>query len=439
VRNSRFLFAAASAVLALHPAGNALALPDAAHQAQPALDSRVVVEAVRKAIRDNYVVPAKRGPLDAVLAKGLAEGRYAVADPQELAQRINADMGPVANDKHLGIRFDPVVSGQLANRPQNDRVADGGFFRDLARGRNHGLTELKVLPGNIRYLRYDGFDWTGPESGAAIDTAAAFLRGGDAIIIDLRFNGGGSPDAVRRLASYFVPAGKKLVTFHMRSDPPTVSNAEAVPGGLIEGVPVWVLTSGGTASAAEEFASHVAGFKFGTLVGDTSAGAGYRNEHVPIPGGFVLSVSVGRPELPDGSDWEAKGVKPAIAVPAPQALARAQMAALEQLAARAQGPRRTQLIWAAETQRAFADPQKPGRALAAYAGRYGPRAVTVEGDKLVYRRDGGTTTTLLPLGGDLFAMEQDPNTRVRFTGEAAITAFQFERADGSKQEQPKDS
>ncbi|NIJ21376.1 hypothetical protein FHS95_003079 [Sphingomonas naasensis] len=411
-------------------------------QAQTAVkfDSRATVEAVRKTLRENYVLKERRPALDAALAKGLASGRYTVTDPQELASRINADLDAVAHDKHLGISFNPQVAAELKPGGQGDDDGEQAqFFRDLAHRNNHGVTELRVLPGNVRLLRYDGFMWTGAESQAAIDTAMAFLRGGDAIVIDLRTNGGGSPDAVRRLASYFVPAGAKLVTFHMRDEKPTVSNADAeVAGGRITGKPVYVLTSGRSASAAEEFASHVKGFGFGTLVGETTAGAGYRNDSYPIPGGFVLSVSVGRPELPDGSDWEAKGVPPRLAVAPDLALDRAQQDALTNLAGKAQGPLRTELEWAAAVHAARIARAAPALALAAYAGRYGERSIAVEGAGLIFQRDGGPKSALVPLGGDLFALERDPRTRLRFvSANGAVTGFVLERADGSKIEASK--
>ena len=49
------------------------------------------------------------------------------------------------------------------------------------------------------------------------------------------------------------------------------------------GKPLYVLTSGGTASAAEEFTGHVAGYKLGELIGENTAGAGFRNEFYPLP------------------------------------------------------------------------------------------------------------------------------------------------------------
>ena len=45
---------------------------------------------------------------------------------------------------------------------------------------------------------------------------------------------------------------------------------------------------------AEEFVGHVAGFKLGEVIGETTAGAGFRNQFYPVSGGYVISVSVGR-------------------------------------------------------------------------------------------------------------------------------------------------
>ena len=192
-----------------------------------------------------------------------------------------------------------------------------------------------------------------------------------------------------------------------------------------------MLTSNRAASAAEEFVSHVARLGFGTLVGETTAGAAYRNEHFAVPGGFVMSVSIGYPELPGGGNWEGKGVPPKIAVPADRALDRAQQDAAQKLAEKAQGPQRTELEWTAALYAARATPVAPARALAAYAGRYGARTVAVENGALTWQRDGGVKSAMVPLGGDLFAFEFDPATRVRFTGEGAVTGVIIERADGS--------
>lgn len=398
-------------------------------------DAVTVIAAVRKAIADNYVVADKRAAIDSMLAEGLVAGRYAGLAPDALAQRVTDDLRRVANDKHLGMRHDPRIAAQMAAGGQGDEVADGAFFRNLARKLNHGVAEMRVLPGNVRLVGYHGFVWTGPESAAAIDQAIAFLKGGDAAIIDLRRNGGGSPEAVRYLASHFVAPDRLLVRFFMRADPPTESRSVAeLPSGRIEDVPVYVLTSGNSASAAEEFAAHVRGFGFGQLVGETTMGAAYRNEMVAVPGGFVLSVSVGRPELPGGGDWEAKGIAPHVAIPEAQALDRAHALALTRIAATAPEGERLALRWQAEAAAAKAEPRTAPRSLAAYAGRYGVRTITQGDDRLVYRRDGGVETPLIALGDDLFALEADPETRIAFVASGdRITGLDLLRANGGRE------
>lgn len=437
----KFIIAAA-ALAAISPACAQVA---PSQQATAPRDARAVVADVRRIVRENYVVPERRAPIDAVLAKGLASGRYDGVAPPELAQRITDDMASVAHDKHLNLRFDPRAAGTPRHGPGPGGPSgppDAAAQEALARSNNYGVVDLKVMPGNVRVMTYNGFIWTGPESARALDQAMAFLLGGDAAIIDIRGNGGGSPEAVRHLASYFVAPNTLLVTFHMRNDPPTTSSTgSAVPaqGMWPKDKPLYVLTSGRTGSAAEEFSSHVAGFKFGTLVGETTAGAGYRNEIVPIEGGYALSVSVGRPELPDGrGDWEAKGVAPEIAVPVDQALSKALQLAYARLGTGASAGRKTDYEWMAAAQGAQVSPAALARPIDAYAGRFGVRVVSVEGQKLVYRRDGGVSTALLPLGPDLFALEVDPLQHVRFVVEGgAVTGFELRRSDGSIVVQPK--
>jgi hypothetical protein len=234
---------------------------------------------------------------------------------------------------------------------------------------------------------------------------------------------------VRRLTSYFVKPGTPLVTFHLRRDPPTTSVSEAVPGGPIS-APVYILTGPHSASATEEFASHARRLGFATLVGEPTAGAAYRNDRFPIAGGYVLSVSIGYPDLPGGGNWEGVGVAPAIPVAADLALDRAIAAASTTLAAKADVNLKTDYLWAAALHSARVTPVVPPRPLTAYAGRFGERNVKVEGGKLVYQRDGGRATPLLAIAPDLFALEADPRSRVRFTGSGAVTGFTIERADG---------
>jgi hypothetical protein len=385
----------------------------AAAAASAQADGRAVVAEVRRVIAERYVLPER--VLDAALARSLAAGRYDVREPVQLAERINADLAAAGHDRHLNFSYNPRQAGMLAagNRPQPDNAAR----ERQARALNHGVTELRVLPGNVRYLGYDGFMWMGPESAAAIDTAMRFLAGGDAVIIDLRRNGGGSPEAVQYMISHFLPPGRPLVTFYMngRADPDQLATLAELPAGRMVGKPLYVLIGNGTASAAEEFAGHVAGYHLGELVGENTAGAGFRNDLVPIAGNYVLSVSVGRAVLAStGRDWEAVGHAPTVPAELPTALDVAHALALRRLAAAAPPQERARLEALAEGVAARARPGAPALPLAAYAGSYGERAIIAEGDRLYYRRGQRPRIALIAMGGNLFAFDIDPGVRLDF-------------------------
>ena len=407
-----------------------LAMAGIAVAQAPADDPAAVVAATRKAISERYVLPDTAARLSAALA---SPAHYRGLSGEALAERINADLRTVTADKHLGIRYDPTMAAMLGSQPlpDDDAAMPPAMARMIAR-QNGGVRAMEVLPGNIRMVAYDGFAWGTPEAEAAIVGAMQFLRGGDAYIIDLRRNGGGSPGAVAALASYFVPAGTPLMRFEMRGKPGEATTAPKAPFSLA-GKPLYVLTSGGTASAAEEFATHVSALGFGTLVGERTAGAGFRNDLLPIGRSYVLSVSSGRAiSLKTGKDWEAVGVAPAIAVPVDRALAAAQAAAMSAIAAKAGGDERREAERLAAFYRAMATPVQAAHPLADYAGSYGERRLVVSGDRLTSSRGGRAPSPLVPIEGNVMVPEGDPLSRFRFVEEGGrIVALEVERIDGS--------
>ena len=427
---------AGAAALALQ-AATAAAQPAPARPAAAAVDAAKVVADVRRILAANYVLPEMRPKLDAALAAGLASGRYNVADPAELASRINADLEKVARDKHLSIEYNPAQHAELASQPPGSGADDAGpSAEDVRRATrmNHGIASLEVLPGNIRAMEYNGFVWAGPKTAEALDNAMRFLRDGDAVIIDLRRNGGGSPQAVQYLVSHFLEAGKPIVTFHMRGEPAeTLSTLPTLPAGRMVGKPLYVLTSGHSASAAEEFIGHVAGYKIGELVGETSAGAGFRNEIFPVSGGYVISVSVGRAVLAStGKDWEGVGIGPASRTDPDKALEVAQARALRRLAAAAPANENRRLEAQAAVLEAQANPIRTALPLASYAGTYGERTVAVEDGALTWRFGTGPKLEMVAVGPNEFTFADSPMTRVHFTVAAnGATGMRMVRGDGS--------
>lgn len=415
------------------------AQPGAGVTAAVPADGRAVVAEIRRLLAANYVLPDVRPKLDAILARGLAEGRYDVSDPAVLLDRVNADLTAVAHDKHLSIEYNPRQAAEIAAAPADQPDDSGPSPEQMrqAQRRNHGFTEMKVLPGNVRYVNLQGFVWVGPMSAEAYDNAMRFLKEGDAAIIDLRQNGGGSPEAVQYLVSHFMEPNRPLVTFHMGANQvDRLSTLATLPAGRMVGKPLYVLTSGRSASAAEEFTGHIAGYKLGELIGATTAGAGFRNQFFPLPGGYLISISVGRAILAStGKDWEGVGIAPTTAIDPEKALHVAQAHAMRRLASTAPPREKANYEATAALLAAQVDPVATALPLAAYAGDFGERKVSLDNGRLAFQRQGGPKSVMIPIGPNLFAFENDATTRVEYkvAGNAA-TGFDLLRGDGSKLE-----
>lgn len=433
--------AATAAIISLACAGAASAQPSAASSpglkiVTATVDSNAVAKSVRDTIKSNYALADKLPVVLAALDKGIAEGRYAGLEGRQLADRLNEDLTAAAHDKHLAINFDPVRASMIKG-PMGDEIHEGPQWDRMAQTMNHGIAELRLMDGNVRYMNLVGFAWTGPKSAAAIDNAMTFLAGGDAVVIDLRYNGGGSPKAIQYLFSHFVPAGKPLMTFHFGGGKAPEHNPSLarLPAGRVLGKPVYVLTSKMSISAAEAFAALVKDYGVGEIVGETTAGAAYRNTFFPIAGKFLLSVSVARGEVgPSKLDWEGTGIAPTIKADMGSAVDAAHLAALRKLAVSASGPEKMMIQAKAGALQAKLSPSKAAHPMQAYSGRYDDRVITAEGDALFGQRANGPRTRLLPVGGDAFIMESDPSTRVEYAvvnGRAA--AMEVIRGDGSRQ------
>ena len=421
MRGSMMTMAVVLALGAVAPAMTAQERQQTSAARQEQVDPRAVVAEVRRIVAERYVLPERRPALDAVLAEGLSSGRYGVTDPVVLAERINSDLERVGRDRHLNIRYDP-RQAEIVAAGDNQAAPDTSAFERQVRARNHGIAELKVLPGNVRYMDHRVNDWIGSESQAALNTALQFLSGGEAVIIDLRRNGGGNSQASNHIISHFLAAGTPLVTFHMSGSatPETVTTRNDLQLPRMIGKPLYVLVSNASASAAEGFAGQVAGHRVGEVVGETTSGAGFRNALEAIDGGFILSVSVGRAVLAStGKDWEAVGIAPTIPTPVPAALDVAHAHALRRIAGTASGQERARLEAMADALAARHERRATALPLAAYAGSYGERTIVVEGERLIYQRGTRPREILIPVGGNRFVLESDPSTAVEFAPSGA--------------------
>ncbi len=426
-------------IAALALVGTVLPQAAAAQTAAPAaaapapVDARAVVDAVRALVNEKYIIPETGAALDKALAEAQAKGAFAGLSGPALAEAIDATMKTVTPDGHLGVSYDPVRSADIAG-VKSDEAGEEELSPAMKRMialNNGGVQKLEMLPGNIRYMDYTGFMWGTPEAEAAITQAMEFLRGGSALIIDLRHNGGGSAAAVADLTSWFLPAGTPLMKFQTRDGALDTTETKAKPFTLADR-PVFVLTAGRTFSAAEEFAAHVSAFDFATLVGENTGGGGFNNSFFPLPGGFLISISTGQAiQLKSGKGWERVGIAPDIAVPQDRALVTAQAEALKKLAVTAPDGEKMAIERIMTVYRAQSEQIAAERPLTDYVGDFGWLKVEVVGDHLVAQTPMGPSE-LVELGGNEFAPEVQPAMRATFTfADGKATAVEFGTPNGS--------
>jgi len=124
--------------------------------------------------------------------------------------------------------------------------------------------------------------------------------GVDVVIIDLRNCKGGDADMVKALSGYFFNQPTYLVSTISRKDEKgnrEVRERWSVVNELSEqfsNIPLYIMTSMQTFSAAESFSFGLQLTKRATIVGENTGGGGHMNTFFALPGGYGASISVGR-------------------------------------------------------------------------------------------------------------------------------------------------
>ena len=190
---------------------------------------------------------------------------------------------------------------------------------------NHGVEKIERLEGNVMLLDLRVFPPA--EMGAEVFAAAmTVVAQGDALIVDLRENGGGAETA-DLLTGYLVEGGSPLTGSYDRPSD-TLRHASSpvwVPGRRFgSSKPLYILTSRRTFSAAEAFAYNLQALGRATIVGEVTGGGAHPFEYRRVHPHFAVDLPEGKVDQPDHRDQlGGVGVKPDVPVPADEALAKA--------------------------------------------------------------------------------------------------------------------
>jgi retinol-binding protein 3 len=293
---------------------------------------------VEKALRDTtidaliskvvagYVLPENVNRIVQALRSAIRAGQYDHKTPQEFVDIVNATLRSASHDKHLAVFYQPLVSApqvSTASVEQRERF-------------NYGFGKLERLRGNIGLLEISSFPDLTQQSAETASTVLSLLANFDAIIVDVRRNGGGNDPMMVFVASFFFePTPVHLNDIYWRDTDQTSQfwTEVFVPGKRSSRQPVFILTSAQTFSSAEDFCYSLQNVKRATVVGETTSGGAHSSRGLQrLSDSFTAVIPVGRSVSPvTKTNWEGVGVVPDVRATADESLAVAHRLALKVL------------------------------------------------------------------------------------------------------------
>jgi carboxyl-terminal processing protease len=324
-------------------------------------ENRAVRSQIEETIRDNFYRPVDESKLDDASLKGIVESlddpysRYITPkEASEFQERVSGEfegVGMSVEKDDRGLRVLNVFDGSPAANAgihKQDLIlsVDGrsiaGLSSDLATSRIKGpagtRVELEVFtPGGEdsrtvrvererihvpvatgRVVERDGHKIGVVRLISFTNGAHGVLRrqvnkvlddGAQAIVLDLRGNGGGLLTEAVLVSSIFIEDGK-IVSVRGRERPERTDNAE---GDAIDpDIPVAVLVDGGSASASEIVTGALRDRHRATVVGTNTFGKGLVQEVEPLSNGGYLDLTVANYYLPGGETISTRGLKPQV-------------------------------------------------------------------------------------------------------------------------------
>jgi retinol-binding protein 3 len=315
-------------------------LPNNIHGQQPqtppdmtidAATRAAVIENVLKELNDGYVFPDIAKRMESDLKNRVSAKEYdGITGARAFAEKLTADLQGISKDKHLRIRYSqqPIPVRKEKNEPTAAEKEQGQWMNKRI---NYGFERVERLNGNIGYIDLRNFN--DHEAGAeTVAAAMSFLANTEALIFDLRQNGGGNPHMVALISSYlfgdkpvhlndlYWRKGDETNAFWTKPEQARVKFANK---------DIYVLTSNRTFSGAEEFSYNLKNLKRATIIGETTGGGAHPGGMFRLHDHFGAFIPTGRAINPiTKTNWEGTGVEPDIKVSKEQALKMAYLMAL---------------------------------------------------------------------------------------------------------------
>ena len=276
-----------------------------------------VIDAAADLLAEHYLFPDVADTAAERIRTQHKRGAYRnITDGQILATRLTDDLREFSSDAHVAVDYS-IKSIPLPESPARLRSGQARYL-----GSNCGFEKTEHFSPNIGYLKLDFFAEPAI-CGSAARAAMTLLSDRDAIIFDLRDNGGGVPRMAALISNYLFDQPTHLDDLYDRNHE-VIEQFWAQPdalGAKKAAKRIFVLTSNRTFSAAEAFVYDLKSLGRATLIGETTAGGAHTVASHRIDAHFAIRVPFGQFINPiTRTNWERSGVQPDVKVRAANAL-----------------------------------------------------------------------------------------------------------------------
>ncbi len=270
-------------------------------------------------LEENYVLPEIGASYSNHLKSNLRDGGYdKIKKPEIFVEKIMSDLNEIYEDKHLKVNYNPRYIQNIRNRPtaSKEELEEERKAKIIKeRKRNYGFKEIKILTGNIGYLRFDEFP--SDRGSNTIISSMGFLQYCDALIVDLRYNSGGNPEIIMLLGGYFFDEDKTFefsgIYNRIKDKYYQQRSLLYIPGNRLSDVELFILVGPKTFSAAEAFAYDLKNLNRATIIGENTVGGAHAANSFIVNDYFLIQMPFARPINPvTNSNWEGVGVDPDI-------------------------------------------------------------------------------------------------------------------------------
>jgi C-terminal processing protease CtpA/Prc len=292
------------------------------------IEGRVFIDTVRDPSLKQRGIVAGRELLtvDGVPVKdygnNLVAPRISASTPQDLARRTY-EASLLSGLKHSPVELTLRDAAGNVQKVMLPRLT--GAETDKLPSAHWSRFEFKMLPGDIAYVALNSFS----DDAVVKDFDAAFaeIHKSNALILDVRTNGGGSSNIGYDILGYLTdkpflalewstrdyrPAfrawGEAEKTYRGEPDLVSPHGANAYNKAVV------VLTSAQTYSAAEDFVVAFDSMKRGKIIGEPTGGSTGQPLSFDLPGGGSARVCAKYDRYPDGTEFVGVGVQPNILV-----------------------------------------------------------------------------------------------------------------------------